>query len=43
MPLKPGTLSVSPLKENVLDPDEFVMAVRAWPARRRRANGGMSR
>ena len=28
-PLKPGTLSVSPLKENVLDPDEFTMAVRA--------------
>src|SRR3954449_7183126 len=28
-PLKPGTLSVSPLKENVLDPDEFTMAIRA--------------
>jgi len=28
-PLKPGTLSVSPLRENVVDPDEFVMAVRA--------------
>lgn len=28
-PLKPGTLSVSPLKENVIDPDEFSMAVRA--------------
>lgn len=28
-PLKPGTLSVSPLKENVIDPDEFTMAVRA--------------
>jgi type IV pilus assembly protein PilM len=28
-PLKPGTLSVSPLQENVLDPDEFVMAVRS--------------
>lgn len=28
-PLKPGTLSVSPLKENVIDPDEFMMAVRA--------------
>jgi type IV pilus assembly protein PilM len=28
-PLKPGTLSVSPLKENVVDPDEFAMAVRA--------------
>jgi len=29
LPLKPGTLCVSPLKENVLDPDEFVMAVRS--------------
>ena len=28
-PLKPGTLAVSPLKENVLDPDAFTMAVRA--------------
>jgi len=28
-PLKPGTLSISPLKENVIDPDEFTMAVRA--------------
>jgi type IV pilus assembly protein PilM len=28
-PLKPGTLSVSPLKENVADPDDFAMAVRA--------------
>jgi type IV pilus assembly protein PilM len=28
-PLKAGTLAVSPLKENVLDPDEFTMAVRA--------------
>jgi type IV pilus assembly protein PilM len=28
-PLKPGTLSISPLHENVADPDEFVMAVRA--------------
>src|ERR671928_152293 len=28
-PLKAGTLSVSPLKENVVDPDEFSMAVRA--------------
>src|SRR5690348_5708488 len=39
-PLKPGVLSVSPLKENVTDPDEFVMAVRALsgaqPSRRRR-------
>src|ERR1035438_10085106 len=29
LPLKPGTLSVSPLKENVLDADEFVSAVRS--------------
>src|SRR3954451_14701395 len=29
LPLKPGTLTVSPLKENVQDPDEFVMAVRS--------------
>lgn len=28
-PLKPGVLSISPLKENVVDPDEFTMAVRA--------------
>jgi len=28
-PLKPGTLSISPLKENVIDPDEFTTAVRA--------------
>src|SRR3954469_25151381 len=28
-PLKAGTLVVSPLKENVIDPDEFTMAVRA--------------
>lgn len=27
-PLKSGTLSVSPLKENVIDPDEFTAAVR---------------
>ncbi|HWB83456.1 MAG TPA: hypothetical protein VG675_04910 [Bryobacteraceae bacterium] len=27
-PLKPGTLSVSPLKENVVDPDDLVMTVR---------------
>src|SRR5215831_16081249 len=31
-PLKPGTISVSPLRENVEDPDEFVMAVRALAA-----------
>ena len=39
-PLKPGVLTVSPLKENVADPDEFTMAVRALAgtqaARRRR-------
>ncbi len=39
-PFKPGTLAVSPLKENVLDPDEFVRAVRALgatqPARKRK-------
>src|ERR1051326_2347860 len=29
LPLKPGTLSVSPLKENVVDPDEFQIAVRS--------------
>src|SRR3954469_1642742 len=28
-PLKAGTLVVSPLKENVIDPDEFTMAVLA--------------
>src|SRR5215469_8868112 len=28
-PLKPGTLAVSPLKENVEDPDEFLSTVRA--------------
>jgi type IV pilus assembly protein PilM len=28
-PLKPGVLSVSPLKENVIDPDEFSLSVRA--------------
>src|SRR5947208_14004465 len=27
-PLKYGTLAVSPLKENVVDPDDFLMAVR---------------
>jgi len=31
-PLKPGTLTVSPLKENVEDPDEFQAAVRAVSA-----------
>jgi type IV pilus assembly protein PilM len=29
LPLKPGTLSISPLKENVVDPDEFMSAVRS--------------
>jgi type IV pilus assembly protein PilM len=31
-PLKPGALAVSPLKENIIDPDEFMMAVRAVSA-----------
>ncbi len=41
--LKPGTLAVSPLKDNVADPDEFTLAVRSLaggakpaPASRRR-------
>ncbi len=29
LPLKPGALSISPLKENVIDEDEFAQAVRA--------------
>jgi type IV pilus assembly protein PilM len=32
LPLKPGTLSISPLRENVVDPDEFMMAVRGLAA-----------
>lgn len=39
-PLKPGTLCVSPLKENIADPDDFSLAVRALagaqPSRKRR-------
>ncbi|MBS1859594.1 MAG: hypothetical protein JST11_29750 [Acidobacteria bacterium] len=39
-PLKPGVLAVSPVKENVLDPDEFVLTVRqlagSQAARKRR-------
>jgi hypothetical protein len=31
-PLKPGTLAISPLKENVVDPDESMRAVRALGA-----------
>ncbi len=31
-PLKPGTLAVSPLKENVVDSEEFSRAVRAFSA-----------
>jgi len=31
-PLKPGVLAVSPVKENVVDPDEFSMAVRRLTA-----------
>src|ERR1035437_1335218 len=30
LPLKPGTLAVSPLKETVLDPEELVKAVRSF-------------
>src|ERR1044071_2822878 len=32
VPLKPGTLSASPIKENVIDPDEFMLAVRSLAA-----------
>jgi type IV pilus assembly protein PilM len=39
-PFKPGTLSVSPMKENIVDPDDFTLAVRslagAQPARKRK-------
>jgi type IV pilus assembly protein PilM len=28
-PLKPGTLTVNPVRENVVDPDEFVLTVRS--------------
>src|SRR5215471_7472298 len=38
-PLKPGVLSVSPLKENIVNPDEFTMAVRALAG----AQGGRKR
>ena len=31
-PFKPGTLTVSPLKENIADPDEFILAVRSLSA-----------
>ena len=31
-PFKPGTINVSPVKENVEDPDEFVMTVRSLSA-----------
>jgi type IV pilus assembly protein PilM len=31
-PLKPGTLSISPLRENVIDPDDFALAVKALAA-----------
>jgi len=31
-PFKPGALSISPLKENIADPDEFAFAVRALAA-----------
>ena len=42
-PLKSGTLAVSPLKENVVDSDEFTSAVRALAAPKRPGNGKMSR
>src|SRR3954452_22427574 len=32
-PFKPGTLAVSPLKENILDSDEFTMAIRELAGR----------
>ncbi len=32
-PFKPGTLSISPLKENVVDSDDFIAAVRALAAK----------
>ena len=32
LPLKPGVLSVSPLRENVIEPDEFALAIRALAA-----------
>jgi type IV pilus assembly protein PilM len=36
-PLKSGVISVSPLKENILDHDEFILAVRALvPAQKRK-------
>jgi type IV pilus assembly protein PilM len=39
-PLKPGSVSVSPLKENLVDPDDFALAVRTilgtQPVRKRR-------
>jgi len=31
-PFKPGTLTVSPLKENIADPDAFILAVRSLAA-----------
>jgi len=31
-PFKPGTLTVSPLKENIADPDAFILAVRSLSA-----------
>jgi len=40
-PLKPGTLSVSPLKENVVDPDEFVMAVRTLATAQKRRDAAI--
>jgi type IV pilus assembly protein PilM len=31
-PFRPGTVTVSPLKENIADPDEFILAVRSLSA-----------
>src|ERR1039458_5816130 len=44
LPLRAGTLAVSPLKENVLDADEFLMAVRSLAstqAERRRKDAAL--
>jgi type IV pilus assembly protein PilM len=31
-PFRPGTVSISPLRENITDPDDFIMAVRSLAA-----------
>jgi len=38
-PLKPGTVSVSPIHQNVADPEEFARRCARWRGRRRRASG----